>query len=565
MTTNNDVNENLLCGGEDISALVVDLGFSTSKIGHNQEDTPRIFLNSICGECIFEEGVMGINGGANNDNVICSNGIGNAHGSNSSSSSRSGRRERSERSGTVGLPGIGGRGRSRKRGINDLMFPLNLYNRKEHVRVKPLFCRDQYNNVSLNSDVFEKMLEYAIEGVEVQRVYECTDEVIDSIKLGGLNLNFEEHPMLLSESNIHHNKIREEMTEILFEKYNIPALYFAKKAKLTSFSLGRSHSLVIDIGFSSLDINPVYEGYVLQKNSLEYNIGGNYFDKLIYETLKKDHINIIPYFCTSYNKYNISSDLFKNIHSSYREEAILDIVRYMKETVCRIRVDNDTNLGTNGANATTKSSAIATSSTNAHSSTNIANIINNSSLNANASDLIMAAGSANASSNGNIAEEKGNEKTRNYDLNDPLKEEYFELPDGCKINIDKYKYDIGECLFKSIPLENNFKGLPQSIINCILSSDVDIRKDLLHSIIVTGGSSSFPGLIERLYNSLKEKECFTQSIKLKILNMTSYVENKYSSWLGGSILASLGTFQQLWVSKREYLDSGHKLIFDRCF
>ncbi|ETW34144.1 hypothetical protein PFTANZ_05187 [Plasmodium falciparum Tanzania (2000708)] len=34
---------------------------------------------------------------------------------------------------------------------------------------------------------------------------------------------------------------------------------------------------------------------------------------------------------------------------------------------------------------------------------------------------------------------------------------------------------------------NGCKGLPQSIINCIISTDVDIRKELLQSIVITGG------------------------------------------------------------------------------
>ncbi|SBS87430.1 actin-related protein, putative [Plasmodium ovale] len=531
MGSKNDANEALLCGGEDISALVVDLGFCTSKIGHNQEDTPRIFLNSICGERIYVEDAR-------------------TRGTEQNSYSDSGGSGSSGKSGRSGGSGCSGSRRSVGRRGSRLKFPLNLYNRDEHVRIKPLFERDKGGTVSLNGDVFEKILEYAIEGVTVKRVFECSDEVIDPIKLGGLNLNFEDHPILLSESNIHNNKIREEITEILFEKYNVPALYFAKKAKLTSFSLGRSNSLVIDVGFSSMNINPVYEGYVLQKNAFEYNIGGDYFDKLIYEKLKRDHINIVPYFCTNGNfkKGERTADLFRNIHSSYRKEAILDIVRYMKESVCRIRVENSTPRSDTGGSGSGSGSASVSASGSVGGS--------------------VVGGSVGG--RGNVIFNNADNGTPNSTVKDipndiPPGEEYFELPDGAKINIDKYKYDIAENLFKSMPGENNFKGLPQSIINCILSSDVDIRKDLLQSIIVTGGSSQFPGLVERLLNSLKEKECFTQSVKLKILNTTSLVESTYSSWLGGSILASLGTFQQLWVSKREFLESGHALIFDRCF
>ncbi|SOV24962.1 actin-related protein, putative [Plasmodium sp. DRC-Itaito] len=520
MKLKDDENVSFLCGGEDISSLVVDLGFYSCKIGHNQEDTPRIFLNSICGEKeLNDEDNNYMNGSLKNINY------------------------------------------------KELKYPLNLYNRNENIKIKPLFYKDDNNDdIKLNSDVFEKILEYSIEGVEIGKVFECADDIImDPIKLGGLNLKFEEHPILLTEFNMHNHKIREEMTEILFEKYNIPALYFSKKAKLTSFSLGRSTSLIIDIGYNSLNINPVYEGYVLQKNSLEYNIGGEYFDKIIYEQLKKDNVNIVPYFVfcngnnnrnTSYNnnindnnkpsyydnKNNIGTDNyhgnnynnyqdnssqnildpFYNIHHSYKEECILDVIRYMKESVCKTRIINDE------FKCEDKKNSIQI--------------------------------------NTNLKDENNIQIYNDNNIKDgSMKEEFFELPDGYKINIHKYKYDISEHLFQSIPSLNNFKGLPQSIINCIISTDVDIRKELLQSIVITGGSSLFPGLIERLHNSLKEKECFTQSNKFKILNMTSLVEHKYSSWLGGSILASLGTFQQMWVSKKEYHDSGHNIIYDRCF
>uniref|UniRef100_A0A8C9LL95 Actin-related protein n=1 Tax=Piliocolobus tephrosceles TaxID=591936 RepID=A0A8C9LL95_9PRIM len=547
MSLQKDSNEYVLCGGEDISALVVDLGFSTSKIGHNQEDTPRIFLNSICGEQID-----------NNENI------------NESQKEK-------------------------------LKFPLNICNRSENVKIKPLFYKNKISNETmLNSDVFEKIIEYAIEGTVIKRVFECNDEIIEPIKSGGLNLKLDEHPILLSESNIHNNKIREEITEILFEKYNIPAIYFAKKAKLTSFSLGRSNSLVVDIGFSSLDINPVYEGYVLQKNSFEYDVGGDYLDRLIYENLKADNINVVPYFCyngippnssississsSSNNNNNSSSnnsssnisssnisnyqDIFKNIHNSYKEEAILDIIRYMKETVCRVRIDTNKNYDNNtrhvkdnmsDEHATDYASSSYPNGNNPITVENSYGSHNNSyANNGYANNGYANNGYANNGYVNNSCVNNNNNETE-------LKDETFDLPDGTKINIDKYKYDIAEHFFKNIPNKNNYKGLPQAIINCILSTDVDIRKDLLQSIIVTGGSSLFSGLVERLYNSLKEKECFTQFVKIKILNTTMVVELKYSSWIGGSILASLGTFQQLWVSKEEYSDAGHGLIVDRCF
>ncbi|ANQ10743.1 Actin [Plasmodium coatneyi] len=496
MNSKNDVGESLLCGGEDISALVVDMGFSTTKIGHNQEDTPRVFLRSTCGEDISP------GGNATDSNDAASAGI------------RDNRHPK-------------------------LKFPLNLHNPKEYIRIKPLFERNPVDNTThMNSDVFEKILQYGIEGVESRRVFECTDEIVDPIKLGGLNLQMDEHPILLSEENIHNHKVREQMTEILFETFNIPALYFAKKAKLSAFSLGRCSALVVDIGASSLNVTPVYEGYVLQKNSFEFNIGGDYFDRLIYALLRKDQVRVIPYY---QQRLGWSAGVatcsgivspYANVHTSYEEEAILDVIRYMKESICRVRVGQ--NESTNKKNESTTGSVKNGKEGESPGQTN------------------------NGAKNGNAP-------TKWKTGQDEEEEEFFELPDGVKIKTDHYKYDIAEELFRAVPSDQNFNGLPEAIVKCIISSDVDIRKELLQAIIVTGGSSLFPGLVDRLYNSLREKECFSQTIKMKILNMTSTVESLYSSWLGGSILASLGTFQQLWVSRAEYEEGGHSIILDRCF
>jgi actin-related protein len=44
----------------------------------------------------------------------------------------------------------------------------------------------------------------------------------------------------------------------------------------------------------------------------------------------------------------------------------------------------------------------------------------------------------------------------------------------------------------------------------------------------------------------------------------SNVERKFSTWIGGSILASLGTFQQMWISKQEYEETGKSIVHKKC-
>ena len=58
---------------------------------------------------------------------------------------------------------------------------------------------------------------------------------------------------------------REKLTELLFEKYEVPALFLCKNAVLSAFSVGRSTGLIVDSGASHTSAIPVHDGYVLQK------------------------------------------------------------------------------------------------------------------------------------------------------------------------------------------------------------------------------------------------------------------------------------------------------------
>lgn len=41
-------------------------------------------------------------------------------------------------------------------------------------------------------------------------------------------------------------------------------------------------------------------------------------------------------------------------------------------------------------------------------------------------------------------------------------------------------------------------------------------------------------------------------------------ERKYSVWIGGSILASLSTFEDMWITKAEYDESGPAIVHRKC-
>jgi Actin len=78
-----------------------------------------------------------------------------------------------------------------------------------------------------------------------------------------------------------------------------------------------------------------------------------------------------------------------------------------------------------------------------------------------------------------------------------------------------------------------------------MKCDVDIRKDLYSNIVMSGGTTMYPGIADRMQKEITALA--PSSMKIKIV---APPERKYSVWIGGSILASLSTFQQMWVSKQ---------------
>jgi len=110
----------------------------------------------------------------------------------------------------------------------------------------------------------------------------------------------------------------------------------------------------------------------------------------------------------------------------------------------------------------------------------------------------------------------------------------------------------------------NFTGVHQMIYDAVTKCDVDIRRELYNNVIVTGGNSLLPGFHERLANELPEVAPQQMPYKVKITSTPNTTERKFSVWIGGSILASLGTFQQMWVSKAEYEEHGRSIVERKC-
>jgi len=92
-----------------------------------------------------------------------------------------------------------------------------------------------------------------------------------------------------------------------------------------------------------------------------------------------------------------------------------------------------------------------------------------------------------------------------------------------------------------------------------MKCDVDIRKDLYANIVLSGGSTMFDGLSDRVTKEVVALAPSTMKIKV-----VAPPERKYSVWIGGSILASLSTFDNMWIEKEDYDESGPSIVHKKC-
>jgi len=135
------------------------------------------------------------------------------------------------------------------------------------------------------------------------------------------------------------------------------------------------------------------------------------------------------------------------------------------------------------------------------------------------------------------------------------------LPDGQIININSQQIRVPEILFDPAMIGYDEKGIHQMIADTIHKSDIDLRDELYSNVLLSGGSSMFPGMQTRLQDEVQKLIPSTMRASVKAER-----HRKFGAFIGGAMVASLPTFDEaMYITRQELQEYGPDVIARKSF
>lgn len=125
----------------------------------------------------------------------------------------------------------------------------------------------------------------------------------------------------------------------------------------------------------------------------------------------------------------------------------------------------------------------------------------------------------------------------------------FHFPNYDMLIVREEQYEAPEILFGSL------EGL---VFQSIQQTDMNLRSQLAANIVLTGGSSVFRNLEERLHGEILELR--TRFPEIDKINIIESSQAQFSSWLGGSKLSSMENLDSMWITKKDYEAKGPAVV-----
>jgi centractin len=148
--------------------------------------------------------------------------------------------------------------------------------------------------------------------------------------------------------------------------------------------------------------------------------------------------------------------------------------------------------------------------------------------------------------------------TRTHVLDDSAEKDaktQYSLPDGQAVNLSTERYQAPNILFDPTLIGSEEPGVADILVNSIMKSDIDLRSTLFSQVVLAGGSTLFPGFGDRMLHEVRSRSPAHTKIRI-----SAPPERINSTFVGGSILASLATFKSMWVSRAEFEEHGTSIL-----
>lgn len=325
----------------------------------------------------------------------------------------------------------------------------------------------------------------------------------------------QENPLLMTEAPWNSAKSREKAIEIIMENWGCPAFWLSRTPVLAAFAAGKPSALVIDVGGANTSVTAIHDGTTLKRSIQKSPVAGIWLSSQIRSLFESSEpkIDLIPtYLVESKTPVDAGAPAqYKerkfdfSVSDSFRAYESERVITEFKESVV---------------------------------------------------EVWRGPGKLLSPQNEDIARQQPGR--------------VHEFPNGSNQMWREQRYRLSEGMWDetaALPVAGEESGVtksqtvPELIRACLNAVDVDLRPNLLGNIVVTGSTSLLNGFNDRLNNELMAMYPGTK-IKIHAAGLTT--ERRFGAWIGGSILASLGTFHQMWISRKEYEENGVNIVEKRC-
>eukprot|EP00917_Polyrhabdina_sp_WS-2016_P028310 GHVP01060452.1.p1 GENE.GHVP01060452.1~~GHVP01060452.1.p1 ORF type:complete len:421 (+),score=104.35 GHVP01060452.1:56-1318(+) len=351
-------------------------------------------------------------------------------------------------------------------------------------------------NPSRNLYNYQELLKFSIEAAKP------TDSTLNESM---------EFPVLLVEPLFCPKSVKEELTKFVFEDLNLPGFYITNSPICSLYATARTSGMLLESSHSGISVTAAYEGFIQSNTSAKSPSGGNFLSNALVG-------------CCLKRKSNQTVDLLNFLRQFSYEDENMQFQLDIQKNQAALRADlSDSDIV----------------------------------------DPITAIKHKMFVSNSDVFSQTKFEKTLSQ--SQKKAKEHLKLPDGNLISIDDELWILPEVLFCPEFFDFDFPGVGHLIDDSCNKLDPIMSTDVMKEVIISGGLIEIQGFERRLQrelsNSLREASIPKLVLSPTIPSSRTTRKGKsLAAWIGSSILSSVSTFQQIWVMKSDYEESGPVVV-----